>query len=362
LFYGYVYYKKYTEETSSKLKKLNTRLADEQSTRKRNINSVVDQINDVNNDISNEITNTNTSIQQSSNNISSISRGIESVFSFTSNTNSASSNLRLYDLPGSAVANTNLLSHVTALGGFNINDLYYTGANAKKQFKINGTNNTEYVTIPDENGAINVKAAVAFNKGANLGASISAVGANQGYIKTKSLGLGASAAPSSGSGSADPVSPNASMHIMTTPTTADATIPFKISVNTDDVLKIRKSGVMIAKGIYLSPNMTDTAPKTKIEVTSSGELIITPPGTVSAPGTLYIDGNIKSSGTITAKTGSSIGETSVSFGNNGTPIQYSNNEGFTSGPIVMEDGKKRTATPVDYMNSRYLLPKPPACM
>jgi len=43
-------------------------------------------------------------------------------------------------------------------------------------------------------------------------------------------------------------------------------------------------------------------------------------------------------------------------------MTYTGNEGFSSGPIVMEGDEKRTATPVDYMNSRYLLPKPPACM
>ena len=58
-FYIYAYYKKYTEEVASKFKKLDTRMDWEQSTRKRNINSVVDQINDVNNDISEEVTNAN---------------------------------------------------------------------------------------------------------------------------------------------------------------------------------------------------------------------------------------------------------------------------------------------------------------
>ena len=361
MYYIYDYYTKYAKKVDSKFNKMDVRMDGEQRTRMRTMNQVVNQINEVNNDISKEVTNANLSITQNSNNISNVSKGINSVFSFTSNINNVDSNLTLSDLPGSANTNMSLLSHVTALGGFNINDLYYTGANDKKQFNVSGKNNTSYITMPDANGAISVKAPLAFNKGSISGASISAVGANQGYIKTKSLGLGAGVAPT-GTGSADPVNPNASMHIMTTTGEAtDVKVPFKISVDSTDVLKIRKSGVMVARGIYLSPNMSETAPKTKIEVTDSGELVITPPSSSSeqnGKGNLYINGNIKASGTINT-VGGNITQAAVTVGG---PMTYTGNEGFSSGPIVMEGDEKRTATPVDYMNSRYLLPKPPACM
>ena len=362
-YYIYTYYKQYTNEVNSKFKKLDSRVDGEQVTRKRNINNIVDQINVVNNDINKEVTNAKLSINQNAKNINAVSKGIDSVFSFTSNANNANSNLRLSDLPGSGVVNMNLLSHVSALGGLNIKDLYYTGVNDNKQFKISGKNNTDYVTIPDENGAINVKAAMAFNKGSIPGATISTVGTNRVYVKTKSFGIGEGDAPLNPHST---VPPNASMHIMAY--TGDDKVPFKISLDNNDVFKIRKSGIILARGIYLTPdpkinvvNEYGTPRTTRIEVSNSGELIITPPYSPYEPnrkGNIYVNGNIKVSGTINS-VGGNISQTSIDMRE---PISINENEGFTSSPIMMEDDKKRTATPVDYMNSRYLLPKPPACM
>jgi hypothetical protein len=103
---------------------------------------------------------------------------------------------------------------------------------------------------------------------------------------------------------------------------ADTMDPLKISVGPNDVLKINKDGTVLAKRIEIQKDGV-----------TKGVIVPVSDGIKITATNLFVDGNIKATGTLTQN----VAPSSIST--------------FTSGPIRMN-----TKTPVDYMNSRFLMP------
>jgi hypothetical protein len=229
----------------------------------------------------------------------------------------------------------NLLAHVNSLGGFTIKDLD-PAAGSMKKFKICGNETpARCIEMPNADGdvfltniyrdkaisidgATKINAALSFTNAGKMGASIRAGNdENTAFIQTGKLGVGGTVG-----------APGASLHLMSR--VADNVTPFKVTVDNSDLFSIDNQGTVLTKKIQL---------KVPGAANSSGTIEATEEGIKITTAKLLVDGNVQATGTV-------IGDSSP------------DEEGFTSGPIKMR-GKPdfpHVMTPVDYMNSRYLMP------
>jgi hypothetical protein len=285
---------------------------------------------------SGNITQINTNIQNQASDILKINDGLNMFMSaYYETTNGGSSGGTIaegaitMDIPGSVTPDLNLLKHVNSLAGFTFKDLDY--GNDAKRVKICGNDDPlKCIEIPDQsgdvlltnifngkgikmNGATSMNAPLAFNNAAGIqGARImagDAATAPGAFVETTKLGVGPTKA-----------APTGLLHLMSG--AADTMDPLKISVGPNDVLKIDKEGTVFAKRIELQSSGV-----------TKGVVVPVSDGIKITATNLFVDGNIKATGTVTP----SVPPSSIST--------------FTSGPIRMN-----TKTPVDYMNSRFLMP------
>jgi len=351
--YDYYYYK---VKVADDFDKTNKRVDTESTTRTSYDQDLVDQVNTVNSKIEDDVDDIRSDMRTDATNLEQVVSGINNVMSFsTPGAGGASATaVSLSDLSGATNPDMSLLSHVNALGGFTIKDLENTAGSMKKLRICGNGNPPRCIEIPDQNGDVlltnlyrdkaisidgrtTISAALSFKDAGTIGASIRAVN-GAGFIETGKLGIGTTVA-----------TPTASLHLLTQAN--DATTPFKVSVGANDLFSIDKDGTVNAKKVKLSPTGSATSTGT-IEAVDSGIKI--------AASTVVVDGNVNVTGTVVSQQTPVAAAPAPAPAPAPTPAPAPATEpappvvsGFTSGPIRM---RKEVRTPVDYMNSRYLMP------
>ena len=343
-------------------------------TDRSNVKNVVGQINTVHTDIDTrfglyegDIRKNNIDISDIKNDKNEITSGIGKVVQFY---DKANQKLSLNDLVGASSPDMNLLSHVTSVGGMTIKDLdKATGTD--KRLKICGSsssgNNPHCIEIPDDDGNINlsplydntsialngptaVNSSLSVANAGKVGATISAMDENTGFIKTGSLGVGAAVSP-----------PTASLHIMAASAGANAPQPLKVTVDGSDVVSVDKSGKVTASSIEIKQGAS-----TILSVDNTGITLNAPSvnitGNVNVNGVAYQPASASTVAGASTSSDASTGTSTVT--SSSSPASSTTTTGsistFTSGPVMMGSGKKYPfkplETPVDFMNSPYLIP------
>lgn len=149
VFYFVYDYIDYKNKISDEINTANTAITAEGKERLGNLAYVVNQVNTVNDDIYGTLTSnivyTNSNVGIQSKRTDSLINSFSSLMSF-STLGSSSSNISLFDLPGSpASVNVNLLKHVTATMGLTANNL--TPANSAQFCSSSGC-----ISFPDASG------------------------------------------------------------------------------------------------------------------------------------------------------------------------------------------------------------------
>lgn len=379
--YDYYNYKKEVAKDMDAQKK-------QVNTDRNSVKDVVRQLNNVHSDMDNRfgmneqdinknqggIKKNNASIQNIRYEKDIITSGIDKVVQFY---DQANQKLSLNDLFGASSPDMKLLSHVTSVGGMTINDLDKAAGSAKR-LKICGTSSgdkSHCIEIPDDdgnirfsplydntgialNGPTSVNAPLAFANDGKLGAVISALDSNTGFIQTDSLGVGKVISP-----------PTASVHIMAASAGANTPAPLKVTVDGSDVVSVDKYGKVTANSIEIKQGNS-----TILSVNDTGITLNAPnvniTGNVNVNGVAYTSSSVGTS----ASTSTSGGTSTITSSSTPAPSSTVTTDTtttapaptpttgiispFISGPVVM--GKinpyKPLETPVDFMNSPYLIP------
>lgn len=378
--YDYYYYKL---DVAGEFVKTHQQVDTEKGERLGDVKSVVDQVNVAHDGIYDEFQKTKLDINATTSNLSALTMGLNSAMSFRA----GDKNIAIRDIPGATNPDMNLLTHVSSLGGLTIKDL-----DKSKPFKICGKENPDQcIEIPDANGNIYlrnlygdraialdghtmVNAPLSITDASRLGVKITGNQDGSSFMETNALGVGSTKG-----------TPGASLHVLSK--TSDSTpAAFRVSVDGKDVLGMDKTGTLTTKKIQLKYSADATTSAT-MEVLQDGSVRLTAP-TVQMTGNLLVGGSVSQntsappSGTTTTGTTSGTTTTGTTSGTtttgttsdtttgttsgttttgttSGTTTGTTSGttvSGFTSGPIRMRGAA--VPTPVDYLNSRYLMPVP----
>lgn len=338
--YDYYYYKVMVADDFNKT---NKRVETEGKTRSAYDQDLVKQVNDVNSQIENDVDTIRADMRTDAGNLTKLTTGLNSVMSFTGPVGvgtTVAPRINIPDLPSATAPDMNLLAHVNSLGGLTIKELEST-ANSKKKFKICGVPSSagaavRCTEIPDDNGHTVLKALfdnklikinndtelngsldIRDNNGTYRGARIRAGNtASTSFIETSRLGIGTTFA-----------APDASLHLLSR--AADNVTPFKVTIDGSDLVSIGNDGTITTKKIQI-PGLPNKA-------NSGGTIEASENGIKITAARVFING-------------------ALSLKNKTTDIIPESTETFTSGPIIMKKNASTVKTPVDYMNSRFLMP------
>jgi hypothetical protein len=294
LIYDYLQYK---DDTSMNFAKTSQSVYAEKSERLSNMKYIVDQVNNVNNDIFNTYS---SNVATTASNINDLQRkqngmvaGLGTFLNFTSNqyisgsTNNA--NLSLLDLPGIPSPDVQLIKHVTILSGMNINEL---SSSNSAQF-CSKSNPSRCIQLPDSNGdivfrsfdtnkkvvidspaefrdtlslstpntsGVAVPYAKVMSTGGNNPDTIMDTMNNNLQIRAKRMGV-----------SSTPITPNATLNIVSDDSTGDMMRVTNTSLNKDVIIK--PDGTLVVPRIQIG---TSTNPITLTQ-SSTGTLDLTAP-------------------------------------------------------------------------------------
>lgn len=322
-----------------------------------------------------------TTIQE---NVSTINNGIKSVMSFsTLDSNGKQTAIGMKDLPGAVNPDTKLMTHVTSVGGLTIRDLDKASKNGLSLEICAKEDPTKCIRIPDKDGNVYltnlykdsaisldgstvINAPLSFTQAGKLGARLS--GENDGkiasgFMETTAFGIGNVKGK-----------PNASLHIMSDQSTDVA--PFKISVNSTDVLNVDKKGTLYTRRIELMPEGS-TGTTAVLQALSDGVMIDAK--NIYTNGSLYVNGLIYQSTksateaeqllskqtlvSAPAPSTSTVPSTSTTSSTTTIPSTSTTTatrtatrsiSAFTNGPTKSESSYY-TKKPADYMNQPYLI-------
>lgn len=332
--YDYYYYKM---AVMGEITKTQQQVVSEKGERLGDVKSVVDQVNVAHDGISDEFLKTRQMVHTTGSNLDALSAGLDSALSFYAGENK----IAIRDLPGATDPDMHLLTHVSTLGGLSIKDLDKT-----KPFKICSKEKPEQcIEIPDANGNIYLRnlyddraialdgqtminAPLSMTEASRLGMKITGNQDGTGFMETKALGVGSAKG-----------TPGASLHVLSK-SSDPAGATFLVSVDGKDILGVDKAGTLTTKKIQLK-NASDAATSATMEVLEDGSIKFTAP-TVQVSGNLMVTGSVSSNITPPPP----------------PPAQQTGQQisGFTSGPIRMGGSIAAVATPVDYLNSQFLMP------